>query len=242
MNSNDNIEYLGCNVSPEGVLLEKKTYYFWNTQLSSLIPSQLLGVLSPFDYAIRKDGELSISCFIKSDKTKNIEWIFEFVKSQTLLHDCTFVKDQFLAIYNPRKEIHYPPIVSFKYKSGTLNKLSLYVAPLHKKSEMEDYLKRTMGIFTMKHSKETRILINHLVTTRICDMYMAAWDIDEKGCNIYKVYLKIKNSLAMSEIINKKIREIIPFQQVEGFRLSDIGFVFSHDRLSHYNIYHKPLK
>lgn len=241
MTQYNNIEYIGYNISPEGTIIEEKIYYFWDRKLTNLIPEQIMDVFSPFDYGKRKDDEISISGFIDDSKSENISTIFEFINGWMTVPSSDFVLRQFFSIYNLSERWHYSPILSLKYKSVILSKISLYIGPLQNKSAMPKYLERTLDTFKMSHDIAIRNMIKRLVTSKVCDMYLAAWDIDEAGCCAYKIYLKIKDFKETSAILKKELDSLTPYLQKVGFRLSDIGFVFVKDTLIHYNLYYKPL-
>lgn len=235
------IEYLGLNVSLDGSLIERKLYYHWESNYIELIPSSIKDYILPFDFGIRKNGdEISVSSFLRDVDHETLEALFRFINDCGIESCFDDIKSQFLYILNPNEDCHYPPIVSLKFDNCILNKISLYVAPLHAKDKMADYMSRALTIFNMKSKNYIRRIVSDLVASHICDLFMTAWDL-KSTIESYKIYLKIKNLSEMESVVAANFPEIIPYIHEDGFRFCEIALSFVNDELNHYNLYFKPL-
>ena len=236
-----NIEYLGKNIDLDGTLIERKMYYHWDPVYSNLIPISIKHVLLPFDYGIRKNGEeISISSFLVNSDYRNIETIFQYINDTMACTNIEKVRSQFLYVLNPIVEAHYNPILSIKYINSSLNRISLYVAPLHDKSLMPDFLTRAMDTFEMLSHNRIRYLIQSMVKTKKADLFMTAWDLGNDVEASYKIYLKIKKLFDVQELFNKDIKVLVPHLSEPNFRFCEIAFSFVNNILNHYNLYYKP--
>lgn len=235
------IEYLGLNVNLDGSLIERKLYYHWDSIYSDLIPASIKDYILPFDFGIRKDGnEISVSSFLRGVDDETLAVLFEFLSGNVIESCFDDLKSQFLYILNPSEDSHYSPIISLKFNNRILNKISLYVAPLHKKDKMDDYMSRAMTVFKMESKNRIRYMVSELVSSRICDLFMTAWDMKNK-IESYKIYLKIKKPSEMECVLADKFPELIPYIHEKGFRFCEIALSFVNDELNHYNLYYKPI-
>ncbi len=237
----DNIEYLGLNVS-NGQLLNKKTYYHWNSEDVSL-PLYLKDFLYFFDYGKRDNGySHSISAFIKNCNIEKITKLIDYGNNCcNIVIDKQAFLDSFLSIADLSNDTHYDPIVSFKFNGTKVTGMSFYVTALKDKSLMTIYLDTVKSTLSLYKLPQICDLITSSVLSRCSDMFQVAWDFDSKIKIQNKIYLKVKDIQTFLDKIKTEFDYITDYVYIDGFRFCELAFVINNGEFKMLNLYFKPL-
>lgn len=233
------IEYFGVNVSNSRISNEK-VYYIWDNR-EFPIDSRLKEFLKPFDFGLRKHGtDFSVSAFVKNVTFPRMQECVYVIKDKYGIVINTDSLNEFYQFQQIPKDIHYDPIISFKYKSGVIEGISLYVTALKDKTLVMDYMEQTI-LLLLNPSSILASFIRNLVTLRYADMFQIAWDFDHMGLAQHKVYLKIKQLDAFVIEMEKVFPELTCCTLLDGFRFCELAFVIKNKEVKSFNLYFKPL-
>lgn len=237
--SSNAIEYLGINISGSQVT-NRKLYYIWDNR-DFPIDSQLKKFLTPFDFGIRGHGvDFSIGSFVSEVTYPRVQECIRLIRNKYEIDINDDVLREFYQFQQIPKEIHYDPIISFKYKDGVIVGASLYVTALKDKSLVKDYMEQTISLLLPPKSSTTHF-IRHVVTSRYADMFQIAWDFNHCGLTQRKVYLKVKQHNAFISEMEKVFPELTTAVYQDGFRFCELAFVIKDKELKSFNLYFKPL-
>lgn len=239
INNSHVIEYLGVNVL-NSQIINKKVYYIWDSR-EFPIDSCLKEFLKPFDFGLRKYGaDFSISAFVKNVTFSRMQECVNVIKDKYGIAINANSLKEFYQFQQIPKDIHYDPIISFKYQSGVIVETSLYVTALKDKTLVLDYMEQTI-LMLMNPSSIFVSFIRNVVTSRYADMFQIAWDFDYTGLTKHKVYLKIKQLDAFVIEMGKAFPELTNCVLQDGFRFCELAFVIKNKEVKSFNLYFKPL-
>lgn len=233
------IEYLGINVSNSRIS-NRKIYYIWDNR-EFPIDSRLIEFLKPFDFGLRNHGaDFSISSFVKNVTSPRIQECVCLIKDKYGITIDTDSLNEFYQFQQIPKGIHYNPIISFKYKNGVIEGVSLYVTALKDKTLVMDYMEQTISSL-LDPSSILVPFVRHVVASRYADMFQIAWDFDYLGLTQHKVYLKIKQLDAFVTEMGKVFPKLMSCVLQDGFRFCELAFVIKNKEVKSFNLYFKPL-
>lgn len=237
--TNNNVEYWGINIE-NNIVSNIKTYYVWDERDFPIIP-ELSVMLKPFDYGLRNFGaNYSVSSFIKKPNIVVLRKCVDLISNNYNISINSGFVQEFCALQQFSKNIHYDPIISFKYKQSEIIGTSFYITALKDKTLVLEYLEQVISYYLNEGSKVVDF-IRRVVEYRFADMFQVAWDFDSTGLKQNKVYLKIKKL----DSFLKEMDNDFPFLKQQsipkGSRLCEIAFVISNKDVKSYNLYYKPL-
>ena len=233
------IEYLGFNVQ-NGSITNVKKYYKWDNR-SFPISNRVKCYLKPFDFGIRELGAtFSISSFIVESKESTICTLCQLISEEYgILIPAEFPHIMSL-IQQPDYNIHYDPILSFKFNEDKVTGASFYVTALKDKSKIVEY-KDIVQKLVINKADKVSLFITSVVNLKYADMFQVSWDYSASLCEHNKVYVKIKNRDGFLELLSTYFPEIMPFTYHDGFRFCELAFTYNNDKHVAYNLYFKPL-
>lgn len=223
------IEYLGINVSTTQVTNTKK-YYVWDGR-NFPVTIELAAFLSPFDYGVRENGaDFSISSFVKNGDNVLIEKSVDLLKKNCNIKFYDNFEEEFCAIQQFNRNIHYDPIISIKYQQNTVVGISYYVTALKDKSLVKEYMEQVIS-YTLSNNTELQSFIRKVVQARFADMFQISWDFDEEGLKQNKIYLKVKNRDSFIRIMEHEFPNLKELSIQEGFRFCELAFVIENGEI-----------
>lgn len=239
IDSSNVIEYLGINVLDSRITNIKK-YYIWDGR-EFPIDSHLIEFLNPFDFGLRNHGvDYSISSFVKNATSARIQKCASLIRDKYGININAESLKEFYTFQQFLKDIHYDPIISFKYKNGVIESSSLYVTALKDKTLVLDYMEQTISLL-LDSSGYLVPFIRHMVTSRYADMFQIAWDFNRLGLIQRKIYLKIKKLDTFVGEMEKVFPELMSCVHQDGYRFCELAFVIRNKKVKSFNLYFKPL-
>ena len=183
-----------------------------------------------------------MSAFISNCTIRKIELILNFIVAKCgIKMDKNEFINSFCCIAKLEEEIHYDPIVSFKFKDNKITGVSFYVAALKNKSLGMQYFDIVNDKLNIEHFQTIYHFILNCIDRNIVEFFLVSWDFDANYLIQNKIYLKIKNLDAFINEVEVIFPYIVEFVYMRDFRLRDFAFVFTSNELKMLNLYFKPI-